>query len=82
VPETEPATEEAKIGSVPENEATAAAVDQQETGPIVGDDSMVGDVASFEAPGPQAIHVDSVEEIETAAAEVGSVEGLNLLLPK
>jgi hypothetical protein len=55
VPETEPAAEEAKIGSVPENEATAAAADQQETGPIVGDDSMVADVASFEAPGPQAI---------------------------
>lgn len=74
-PETEPALEEAKIGSVPESEATAAAVDRQEAGPIVGGDLMVADVASFEAPSPQAIHVDSVGEIETVAAEIGSVDG-------
>jgi hypothetical protein len=77
VPETEPATEEARIDlwrpwkgarqrPLPprwflcQNEATAAAVDQQETGPIVGDDTTVADIASFEVPGPQAIPVGSV----------------------
>jgi hypothetical protein len=63
-----------EVAPMLENEATAAAVDQQEAEPIAGDDITVGDIAPVTVPDLQTVPVGSVEEIGSAAADVGSVE--------
>jgi hypothetical protein len=48
-----------EVVPMPENEDIAAVVDQQETEPIVGDNTTVVEIASFEVQGPQAVPVGS-----------------------